>query len=72
MLVVREVYSDWAAEQRGMLRIQRADRVGARPPPLTKRHDRQALRVAGKILCSRLRTFLAFPEWFYLSCRSTR
>jgi hypothetical protein len=66
MLVVREVYSDWAHERRGTLRIQRADNVGAAPPPpdaalLAKRYT-----VAGKILLSRLRTFLAFPEWFYL------
>ncbi|WP_433794969.1 hypothetical protein [Actinoplanes sp. CA-252034] len=66
MLVVREVFSDWAAERPGMLRIQRADRTGAAPPPptldaLTKRYG-----VAGKILISRLRTFLAFAERFYL------
>ena len=66
MLVVREVYSDWAHERRGTLRIQRADKIGAAPPPpdaalLAKRYG-----VAGKILLSRLRTFLAFPEWFYL------
>jgi len=67
MLAVREVYSDWANERRGTLRIQRADKIGAAPEPpdealLTKRY-----RVAGKILLSRLRTFLAFPEWFYLT-----
>lgn len=32
MLIVREVYSDWTGEQRGHIRIQRADRVGAAPP----------------------------------------
>jgi hypothetical protein len=67
MLVVREVYSDWSRERRGTLRIQRADTIGAAPPPpdaelLAKRYG-----VAGKILLSRLRTFLAFPEWFYLT-----
>ncbi len=66
MLVVREVYSDWANERRGRLRIQRADKIGVAPPPpdaalLAKRYT-----VAGKILLSRLRTFLAFPDWFYL------
>ena len=35
MLVVREVYSDWAAERRGTLRIRRADREGEAPPPAT-------------------------------------
>ena len=66
MLVVREVYSDWETEQRGTIRIRRAGNEGKAPPPLT--HDRIAKRygVAGKILLSRLKTFIAFPEWFYL------
>ena len=67
MLLVREVYSDWAAERRGTIAIRRADRAGCAPPATT---DPGALAkryaVAGKILLSRLRTFLAFPEWFYL------
>jgi len=67
MLLVREVYSDWAAERRGTISIRREDRAGCSPPPagsdvLAKRYG-----VAGKILLSRLRTFLAFPEWFYLN-----
>jgi hypothetical protein len=66
MLLVREVYSDWDTERRGTISIHRADRRGAAPPgpdtgALAKRYG-----VAGKILLSRLRTFLAFPEWFYL------
>ena len=32
MLVVREVYSDWAAERRGTISIHRADRAGCAPP----------------------------------------
>jgi hypothetical protein len=66
MLVVREVYSDWATERRGMIRIQRADRIGAAPPALARDALTKRYGVAGKILLSRLRTFLAFPEWFYL------
>jgi hypothetical protein len=66
MLIVREVYSDWATERRGMITIRRADRAGQAPVPpdtsaLAKRYG-----VAGKILISRLKTFLQFPEWFYL------
>jgi hypothetical protein len=66
MLIVREVYSDWSSEQRGTISIRRADTAGSAPAPpdtsaLAKRYG-----VAGKILISRLRTFLAFPEWFYL------
>jgi hypothetical protein len=68
MLLVREVYSDWTAERRGTITIRRADRAG-RAPPATADPDALARRyaVAGKILLSRLRTFLAFPEWFYLN-----
>ena len=67
MLIVREVYSDWAAERRGVIAIRRASTAGTAPVPpdtsaLAKRYG-----VAGKILISRLRTFLAFPDWFYLN-----
>jgi hypothetical protein len=66
MLLVREVYSDWAAEQRGTISIRRADRAGCVPPVPDLATMEKRYRVAGKILLSRLRTFLAFPEWFYL------
>ncbi|GAA4724799.1 hypothetical protein [Phytohabitans rumicis] len=66
MLVVREVYSDWATERRGTLRIHRADRLGASPPAPSPGTPAKRYAVAGKILISRLKTFLAFPEWFYL------
>src|SRR5215470_470297 len=32
MLIVREVYSDWATEQRGTIAIRRAETTGAAPP----------------------------------------
>jgi hypothetical protein len=66
MLIVREVYSDWAREQRGMIAIRRADTTGAAPPAAEPGVRAKRYGVAGKILLSRLRTFLAFPEWFYL------
>jgi hypothetical protein len=66
MLIVREVYSDWSTERRGMLRIQRVDRIGDAPPRVSRDTLEKRYGVAGKILLSRLRTFLAFPEWFYL------
>jgi hypothetical protein len=66
MLIVREVYSDWANERRGMIRIRRADTAGTSPRPLTEDALAKKYGVAGKILISRLKTFLAFPEWFYL------
>jgi hypothetical protein len=72
MLVVREVYSDWSAERRGTLRIHRAGHEGEAPPPAPSSTTGTATAakryaVAGKLLLSRLRTFLAFPEWFYLN-----
>ena len=66
MLLVREVYSDWATEKRGTIRIHRAGADGVAPPPGTDQLLRRRYTVAGKMLLSRLRTFLAFPEWFYL------
>jgi hypothetical protein len=67
MLLVREVYSDWATEQRGTISIRRADRAGHAPVPPDAGALEKRYRVAGKMLLSRLRTFLAFPEWFYLN-----
>ena len=51
-----------------------AGRTGLRwaPPPADTPALAKRYAVAGKILLSRLRTFLAFPEWFYLKSRSTR
>jgi hypothetical protein len=67
MLLVREVYSDWDTERRGTISIRRADRAGCAPPPADTDAMAKRYRVAGKILLSRLRTFLAFPQWFYLN-----
>nr|WP_221471335.1 hypothetical protein [Amycolatopsis umgeniensis] len=67
MLVVREVHSDWATERRGTIQIQCADTAGGAPAPLTRDALAKRYGVTGKILLSRLRTFLAFPKWFYLN-----
>jgi len=67
MLLVREVYSDWSAERRGTISIRRDDRAGYAPPPAGPDVMAKRYGMAGKILLSRLRTFLAFPEWFYLN-----
>jgi hypothetical protein len=67
MLIVRECYSDWASEKRGTIRIRRPDLTGQAPVPLKDPATAaKKYAVAGKILVSRIRTFLAFPEWFYL------
>jgi hypothetical protein len=67
MLLVREAYSDWSAEHRGTIGIRREDQAGCAPPPADTQALAKRYGVAGKILLSRLRTFLAFPEWFYLT-----
>ncbi|NLE81349.1 MAG: DUF1214 domain-containing protein [Rhodococcus sp.] len=64
-LVVREVYSDWS-EKRGTIRIARADTSGTPPPPLTRDSVEKRYERAGKALVSRVKTWLQFPEWFYL------
>lgn len=63
-LIVREVYDDWNAEQRGQLRIQRLDTAGR--PRAAADLDRVAKRygVAAKMLTGRIKTWFAFPEWF--------
>ncbi|MBM4722808.1 hypothetical protein GS439_08725 [Rhodococcus hoagii] len=63
-LVVREVYSDWS-QQRGTIRIERADRIGVPVPPLTGEETEKRFARAGKALVSRVKTWLQFPQWFY-------
>jgi hypothetical protein len=65
MLLVREVWSDWTAEP-GRLAIQRVDRVGAAPRPADEALLGKRFNAAAKALVSQLKTFLQFPEWFYL------
>jgi hypothetical protein len=65
MLLAREVFSDWAAKP-GTLRIQRTDRIGVAPPPAPTDLPATRLASAAKSLVTQLKTFLAFPEWFYL------
>ncbi|BBY02912.1 hypothetical protein [Mycobacterium seoulense] len=64
-LVIREVYGDWAA-QRGTLAISRLDTAGTAPPPLTRETIEKRYATAGKQLVNRVKTWLQFPQWFYL------
>jgi hypothetical protein len=66
MLAVREVYDDWSAE-RGSITIHRADTLGV-PSDLDPRVERVDKRyaIAAKMLVARIKTWFAFPEWFYL------
>lgn len=64
-LVVREVYNDWSA-RRGTIRIRRADADGTPPAALTRESVEKRYARAGAALVSRIKTWLQFPEWFYL------
>ncbi|NMM86082.1 hypothetical protein B2J88_17190 [Rhodococcus sp. SRB_17] len=64
-LVVREVYSDWS-QQRGIIRIERTDAIGTAPAPLTPEETEKRFARAGKALVTRVKTWLQFPEWFYM------
>jgi hypothetical protein len=66
MLLVREVFSDWTNERPGEIRIQRLDRIGQAPALPTTALMTRRYEVAAKGLVQQLKTFLAFPEWFYL------
>jgi hypothetical protein len=68
MLAVREVYGDWAAEERGGLTIHRADTLGVPSPrSLTSEAIDKKYAVAAKMLLGRIKTWFAFPDWFYLN-----
>ncbi len=65
-LVIREVYGDWS-QRRGTLSIHRADTVGTAPPPLTSELVEQQFGLAAAQLINRVKTWLRFPQWFYLN-----
>jgi len=65
-LVIREVYNDWSA-RRGTVAIARTDTAGTAPPPLTNNLIEKRFAVAGKQLVQRVKTWLQFPQWFYMN-----
>jgi hypothetical protein len=65
MLLVREVWSDWTA-QPGTIAIQRVDRIGSAPDLADEARLGKRYHAAAKSLVQQLKTFLQFPEWFYL------
>lgn len=65
-LVIREVYNDWSA-QRGRVAIARTDTAGTAPPALTRALIEKRYAVAGKQIVNRVKTWLAFPQWFYFN-----
>lgn len=65
-LVIREVYNDWSA-RRGTVAIARTDTAGTAPPPLTRELIEKRWAVTGKQLVQRIKTWLQFPQWFYMN-----
>jgi hypothetical protein len=65
-LVIREVYGDWS-QQRGTIAIYRDDTAGTAPPPLSRQVLEKRYATAGKQLVQRVKTWLQFPQWFYLN-----
>jgi hypothetical protein len=65
-LVVREVYSDWD-QRRGTIHIARTDTAGQAPAPLSAADVERRYSRAAKALVDRVKTWLQFPEWFYLN-----
>ena len=65
-LLIREVYNDWSA-QRGTVTVERMDTVGTAPPALTRAIIEKRYATAGKQLVNRVKTWLQFPQWFYLN-----
>lgn len=65
-LVVREVYNDWS-QRRGTIAIHRSDTAGTAPPPLTREMLEKRYSIAAKQLVNRIKTWLQFPQWFYLN-----
>jgi hypothetical protein len=65
MLLVREVWSDWTARP-GTIAIHRVDSLGSAPAPADEARLEKRYSAAGKSLVGQLKTFLQFPEWFYL------
>ena len=65
-LVVREVYGDWS-QRRGSITIRREDTAGTAPPPLARDTLEKRYATAGKQLVQRIKTWLQFPQWFYLN-----
>ena len=65
-LVIREVYGDWS-QRRGTVTVHRTDTVGTAPPPLTTELAEQQFGLAASQLINRVKTWLQFPQWFYLN-----
>ncbi len=65
-LIVREAYNDWS-ENRGTVVISRADTLGTGTSPITRDFIAGRYLGAGLHLINRVKTWLQFPQWFYMN-----
>ena len=65
MIAVREVFSDWAVEEAGSATLRRVDAAGTAPEPATVAGQEKFYAKLAEALIGRLRTWLAFPGWFF-------
>jgi len=65
-LVIREVYGDWS-QRRGSLAIYRTDTSGRAPAQPTRDMVENQFALAASELIQRVKTWLQFPQWFYLN-----
>src|SRR6478735_5499092 len=60
-LIVREVFNDWDAEERGTLTIERVDTLGQPARALTRERLTQRYEIAARSLVGSVQTWFAFP-----------
>ena len=65
MIAVREVFSDWEREEAGRAVLRRVDTVGTAPAPVSLAGEEKFYAKLAEALVGRLRTWLAFPGWFF-------
>ena len=65
MIAVREVFSDWDTEEAGSVTLRRVDAEGTAPEPATVAGQEKFYAKLAEALVGRLRTWLAFPNWFF-------
>ncbi len=63
-LIVREVYDDWNAEERGTLRIRRVGSEGLPAAAASYSRLERRYEVAAKLLVGSIQTWFAFPHFF--------
>ena len=65
MIAVREVFSDWDVEEAGSATLRRVDAAGTAPDAPTLAGQERFYGKLAEALIGRLRTWLAFPGWFF-------